>query len=114
MIWIEKGLRLRRKFRKLVLKVSCAIVESLRRHIMAWIKTIPEEEARGLLKALYEKIRQRRGSVADIYKLHSLHPESLEAHLNLYMTLMFGNSPLTRLQREMIATVVSTVNRCHY
>jgi len=34
--------------------------------------------------------------------------------IRLYSTIMFGDSPLTRAQREMIAVVTSEVNECHY
>ena len=40
--------------------------------------------------------------------------ESLEAHLDVYKTIMFGRSPLTRRQREMIGVTVSVLNHCHY
>jgi alkylhydroperoxidase family enzyme len=34
--------------------------------------------------------------------------------MRLYGSIMFGPSPLSRAQREMIAVVTSTVNDCHY
>jgi len=81
---------------------------------MAWIKCIEEEEATGKLKEYYEHIKKTRGKIANILKVQSLNPDALKAHLDLYLTLMFGRSGLTRIQREMIATVVSTVNNCDY
>ena len=81
---------------------------------MAWIPTIPEDEAEGRLAALYREISGARGHVANILKVQSLHPEGLEAHFALYRTLMFGPSPLSRRRREMVAVVVSALNGCHY
>jgi len=81
---------------------------------MAWIKCIEEEEATGKLKEYYEHIKKTRGKIANILKVQSLNPDALEAHLDLYLTLMFGESGLTRIQREMIATVVSATNNCDY
>ncbi len=82
---------------------------------MAWIKEIEVNEASGKLKELYTRITARtKGNVANILKVHSLHPEVMEAHLNLYETIMFGESGLSRAQREMIAVVVSNSNKCHY
>jgi alkylhydroperoxidase family enzyme len=52
--------------------------------------------------------------VDNIMKIHGLSPPSLAGHSKLYKTLMKGESDLTRAQREMIAVVVSTLNRCHY
>jgi alkylhydroperoxidase family enzyme len=45
---------------------------------------------------------------------HSLNPEALEAHLELYRAVMFGPSELTRAEREAIAVCVSAANDCHY
>ena len=81
---------------------------------MAWIKTIAEDEAQGELKKLYDKMVEPWGGVDNIMKIHSLNPASLAGHFELYKTLMRGRSDLTRVQREMIAVVVSALNRCHY
>ena len=81
---------------------------------MAWIRTISEEEAEGELQALYAKLTGPHGEVDNILKVHSLNPKSLKGHLDFYTTLMRGRSPLSRIQREMIAMVVSAANRCHY
>ena len=81
---------------------------------MAWIKVIPEKEATGKLKGLYEKYKEPWGGVDNILKIHSLNARSLKAHFDLYRTLMHGRSDLSRSQREMIAIVTSAANRCHY
>ena len=44
----------------------------------------------------------------------SLNPEAMRDSIALYGTLMKGRSPLTRAQRELLATVVSAELRCHY
>ncbi len=80
----------------------------------AWIEVIPEEAATGELKALYEEIRQRRGKIADILAVQSLHPGALRAHLELYLQVMFSRSGLSRAERELVAVVVSAANRCGY
>lgn len=81
---------------------------------MAWIHMIPEDEAEGRLKEIYEKVVEPWGGVDNILKIHGLNPPSLEAHFQLYATLMRGRSDLSRAQREMIAVVASAANRCHY
>lgn len=81
----------------------------------AWIKTIPEDEAQGEVAAAYKECGDARtGNVDHIMKLHSLNPQSMLDHQQLYKTLMYGKSPLKRPQREMIGVVVSAVNHCHY
>ncbi len=81
---------------------------------MAWIRMIDEDEAEGKLAELYERFREPGGGVDNVLKIHGLNPPSLSAHFELYKTLMRGRSPLSRVQREMIAVVVSAANRCHY
>lgn len=81
---------------------------------MAWIEVVGESEAEGELRDLYEEVRRKRGGVASVYKVHSLHPRTMKDHMELYLTLMYGGSPLSRAQREMIAVVVSAANGCPY
>jgi alkylhydroperoxidase family enzyme len=45
---------------------------------------------------------------------HSLDEAALRAHLGLYRTIMFGESGLSRAEREAIAVCVSAANECHY
>jgi uncharacterized peroxidase-related enzyme len=78
---------------------------------MAWIEVIDEKDAEGPLAAIYESLG---GKLDNILKIHSLHPESLDAHMALYKNIMFGRSPLGRAEREMVAVVVSVANHCHY
>ena len=81
-----------------------------------WIET-QHEDAPDLdpaLRDLYAAMRDPRGHVDNILKIHSLHPASLQMHYDFYKLVMYGRSPLTRIQREMIAVVVSAVNQCHY
>ncbi len=81
---------------------------------MAYIRTIEPEEAEGQLKEVYDDILKKRGKLAEVHKLQSLNPQSIVDHMDLYMTVMFGSSPLKRAQREMMAVVVSNVNDCVY
>lgn len=81
---------------------------------MAWIQIIHEHEAEGKLRETYEKLTEPWGGVDNIMKIHSLNLPSLHAHFELYKTLMRGRSDLSRVQREMIAVLVSTTNHCHY
>ncbi|MDD5779220.1 MAG: peroxidase-related enzyme [Candidatus Thermoplasmatota archaeon] len=81
---------------------------------MAWIRTIGDEEATGHVKSLYQKIVGQRGKLSNIMRVHSLCPEALAAHLELYQVLMFESDTLTREEREAIAVVVSAANGCQY
>jgi alkylhydroperoxidase family enzyme len=81
---------------------------------MAWIKMIPEDEAGNELKEWYDKLREPWGGVDNILRVHSIDIPTLKGHYELYRSAMTGSKDLTRKQREMIAVVVSTINRCHY
>lgn len=81
---------------------------------MARIDVIQPDEAGGRLKEIYDNIRGSRGKIAEIHKIQSLHPETIEQHMSLYMGIMFSRSPLSRAQREMMAVVVSAANGCAY
>ena len=81
----------------------------------AWIDVVAEDQADGLLAELYEReTSPETGEVDNILKIHSLHPETLADHAQLYKTLMFGKSGLKRAEREMIGVVVSSINSCFY
>jgi uncharacterized peroxidase-related enzyme len=81
---------------------------------MSWIQEIEVEEADGKLAEMYADLIKARGKVSNILKVHSLNPEAMANHLDLYMTLMFGKSGLTRCEREAVAVVVSASNECEY
>lgn len=90
---------------------------------MAWIKTVPFDEADEKLlqaleaqRALYPKEYERKpGDQGEsIVATHSLIPEALHHAFATFGALMAPSLPLTRAQHEMITTHVSALNRCHY
>jgi uncharacterized peroxidase-related enzyme len=81
---------------------------------MAWIDVIDESEASGELKSVYERIKGARGKLSTIMQVQSLNAKAMAAHLDLYVTLLFDRSGLTRVERELIAVVVSAANGCDY
>ncbi|MFQ5662373.1 MAG: carboxymuconolactone decarboxylase family protein [Terriglobia bacterium] len=84
---------------------------------MAWIKTVSEEEAAGEVKAIYETSRKLYGFIPNIRRALTLNPQALRAYTQLSGAVYHGgpeSSGLKPAEREMIATVVSALNRCHY
>lgn len=81
---------------------------------MAWIDVVEPEEADGELASIYEEVSERRGTIANVYRIQSRNPPALRAHLDLYMSLLYRKGGLSRAQREMIGVVVSGLNRCAY
>ena len=81
---------------------------------MSWIDEVDVADADGQLETIYAELVARRGKVSNILKVHGLNPEAMQNHLDLYMTIMFGKSGLTRAEREAVAVVVSAENDCAY
>ena len=81
---------------------------------MSWIDEVDVSEADGKLAEMYAALVEKRGKISNILKVQSLNPEAMGNHLDLYMTLMFGKSGLSRAERESIAVVVSANNDCEY
>jgi alkylhydroperoxidase family enzyme len=79
-----------------------------------WIRQIPIEEATGLLKEEFDAAVKRAGRVWNIVHVMSLNPRILRGTMEQYKAILFGPSPLSRAQREMLATVVSAEVGCHY
>lgn len=82
---------------------------------MAWIRTISEDDADPELGSLYdEMLDPASGRVDNIMTIHSLHPKGLLGHHVLYTAVMASTRTLRKVEREMIALVVSRINDCHY
>ena len=93
---------------------------------MTWIKTVTVDESEEVRKAV-ESQRELYpieyatpvhptpdGETAGIVASHSLIPNALFHAFSTFGSLMSPDLPLDRRQHEMITTVVSVTNRCHY
>ena len=81
---------------------------------MPHLRLITEDEADGLLGEEYDAAVERAGKVFNIVKAMSLRPAVLRASMGLYREIMFGESGLSRSERELLATVASAEQSCHY
>jgi uncharacterized peroxidase-related enzyme len=79
-----------------------------------YLRLIEEDEAEGVLKEEYEAAVERAGKVFNILKAMSLRPGVLRASMGLYREIMFGESGLSRRERELLATVASAEQGCRY
>ena len=57
---------------------------------------------------------EKLGFVPNVLRAHAFDIDKLNAFTALYNDLMLAPSGLTKLEREMVAVVVSATNRCHY
>ena len=81
---------------------------------MAWIDVIGEDAANDELKNVFDELCMKRGKVSNILKVHSLLPQTMKSHLDLYLSIMFNKSHLKREDKELLAVIVSIVNDCPY
>jgi len=82
--------------------------------VTAFVPPIPPEEAEGALAAEYDEAIKRAGRIWGVVAIQSHNAASMRDSMAMYKTVMFGRSPLSRAQREMIAVVTSQVNECVY
>jgi hypothetical protein len=96
---------------------------------MTWIKTVPPERAEAHLRQCYDEVYSHYpreyvepapaiiksdGSADSIVQAHSLIPEAMKHAMCAFGVLLNAELPLSRRQHEMIATVVSALNRCRH
>ena len=72
---------------------------------MAYIRIIPPERI-----PAEDQVPDRD----NIVQIHGVSSRMIRRHHGLYREVMYGEGPLTRTQREIIAVAVSAENRCHY
>ena len=86
-------------------------------HDRAFIGIIPDRDwaADEALAAQYDGVVDRTYERVDnILAIHSLNPQAMAAHNALYTSAMSGTATLRKVEREMIALIVSLENHCHY
>ncbi len=74
----------------------------------------PESELADDLKIIWEKCQEKLGYVPNVFKTLSLKPQRLRDFMQMFNEIMLSESKLSKLEREMIAVVVSSANRCYY
>ena len=81
---------------------------------LSWLHVPAEEDVPDEAKELWATPLERLGFVPNVMRTFSLRPDHLVRWWSYYDELLRGESGLTKVQREMIAVVVSAANRCHY
>lgn len=79
--------------------------------------SLPDIDAAAMpadLAAYFDKCESKLGFVPNVLVAHAFDPVKLRQFADVYNQLMMGESALGKLEREMIAVVVSSRNRCHY
>lgn len=81
----------------------------------SWIRMIPEAEATGYLKEMYQRVRTPHGTVDNVMRVHGLRPRTMEGHLALYKGVLHSpENALAFWLLEVAACYTSIVNKCAY
>jgi uncharacterized peroxidase-related enzyme len=66
------------------------------------------------LKLIWNKCVEKLGFVPNVFNAYSVRPQRLRNFMAMYNEIMLSESGLSKLEREMVAVVVSSANRCYY
>lgn len=66
------------------------------------------------IQEVFRKCVEKLGFVPNVLAAYSLRPNKLRNFMAMYNELMLAPSGLSKLEREMIAVVVSSANHCYY
>lgn len=75
---------------------------------------LPMAELSEPTQAYFAKCREKLGMVPNVLAAYAFDEKKLRAFTDMYNDLMLGDSGLSKLEREMIAVAVSSVNHCYY
>jgi uncharacterized peroxidase-related enzyme len=76
--------------------------------------TLPETVLEPEIREYFRLCEEKLGFVPNVLKAYAFDNKKLKAFIDMVDDLMLGDSGLSRLDREMIAVVVSSINHCHY
>jgi uncharacterized peroxidase-related enzyme len=75
---------------------------------------LPMAELSDATKAYFAKCEEKLGLVPNVLLSYAFDEKKLRAFTDTYNDLMLGQSGLSKLEREMIAVAVSSINQCYY
>ena len=75
---------------------------------------LPQAELSEPTKAYFAKAKEKLGLLPNVLAAYAFDEKKLRAFTDMYNDLMLGDSGLSKLEREMIAVAVSSVNHCYY
>ena len=74
----------------------------------------PDAKPTAEIEAYFQKCQEKLGFVPNVLRAYAFDNVKLQAFIDMVDDLMLGDSGLSKLEREMIAVAVSSVNHCHY
>ena len=82
---------------------------------IAWIDTVAPEDACGRTREIYDGLAARNGRIHNLYRAHSLRPETMEGSDLLYQAVLHcADNTLEAWCGELIATYTAALAKCRY
>ena len=82
---------------------------------MTYVRTVSYDEADGPVKEIYDEILAEIGRIPNVWAANSLRPEAMRLIRDIHIPIMYSEtSGLTEAEKQMIATLVSALNKCRY
>ena len=82
---------------------------------VAWIESVSPEEARGRTREIYDALTARNGRIHNLYRAHSLRPETMEGSDLLYQAVLHcADNSFEAWRGELIATWTAALAGCRY
>lgn len=81
---------------------------------MPYVRTVPYGEAKDELKAMYDQMLEASGMIPNVYAVNSIRPLLLKTLSTHNSCVMGSDSGVSPTERQMVATVVSALNKCQY
>ena len=83
--------------------------------MIAWVGSVAPDDAQGRTREIYEGLERRNGRVHNLYRAHSLRPETMEGSDLLYQAVLHcADNALEAWRGELIATWTAALTRCRY
>lgn len=80
---------------------------------MARLSKLTRNEVDGDTRALYEKVGALRGNVPNMFRIYAHRPEILKTMV-AHMNAITNSGTVSPRTKELVATLVSRINRCEY
>ena len=82
---------------------------------VAWVQTVSPEDARGRTRGIYDALTARNGRIHNLYRAHSLRPETMEGSDLLYQAVLHcADNRFEAWRGELIATWTAALTGCRY
>ena len=82
---------------------------------VAWIQTVSPEDAHGRTREIYDALTARNGHIHNLYRAHSLRPETMEGSDLLYQAVLHcADNRFEAWRGELIATWTAALTGCRY